>query len=91
MTPTPTPSQRYDGETYDHPALPKPRQQKHIVCKKYWVKEKLDNNSIDVQHQGTKGMLADMNTKPQATVTFLNMRDAVTVNVRAVHEELLQN
>ena len=43
---------------------------KHIDVKLYFIKEKLVESLIDIQHMSTKGMLADLLTKGLPIVVF---------------------
>jgi hypothetical protein len=51
---------------------------RHISIKYFWLKERVDMGEAKVKHLGTKGMYANMLTKPLQGAQFKTERRGVT-------------
>jgi len=60
---------------------------KHIDTKKFFVKDFVDKGVVIYKYCPTKKMIADILTKPLSKQCFLELRQALELNVHSNEEE----
>ena len=58
-----------------------PRKSRHILIRHHYIRELVANKIVVLQHLTTDRMVADLLTKPLATITFIPLRNAL-LNLR---------
>ena len=51
---------------------------RHVAIRYFWVKERVDNNEMRIEHKGTKEMYANVLTKSLQGSQFVYARECLT-------------